>query len=358
MAANHAIQDLNAILTVCGIVDQAKRTHIIDGKHFQSLQDFCMFESNKDVDRMLSCLASRTQQEGCMHLRTIAIKKLQAFVFWSKDHQMHGLNLVAAEFNQAAMLKVMEGKHVQKEVKETELAPVVKDIGKFDPYRFKTCQDAFLNILSQLIGVWGILLHYVVCNDMPPDKFENDAEECMYHIQLNGNAYMEDNKKHRLNIGVTGYANIRFHLSIMALRTKVDVVEDTLADVVMGEVAEADDMAAEVVVAAADLVDETTTTTLMVLTFLIPIAALVLTSGTNLYVKDAIECSMNTTDQPDVTELMTGIMRVHYCRVTVMTMRMTPAKMAMTIIILIAVVTMDAGSDAEHMGTTPLLLDC
>ena len=46
------------------------------------------------------------------------------------------------------MLKVMEGKHVQKEAKETESAPVVKDLGKFDPFRF-----AFLNILSQLIGV-------------------------------------------------------------------------------------------------------------------------------------------------------------------------------------------------------------
>ena len=124
MAVNQGIQDLNAILMVCGIDDQAKCTHIIDGKHFQSLQDFCMFESNKDVNRMASHLASRTQQEGRVHLGTIAIKKLQALVFWCKDCQMCGLNLVAAEFDQSAMLEVMEGKHVQKEAKETELAPV------------------------------------------------------------------------------------------------------------------------------------------------------------------------------------------------------------------------------------------
>ena len=125
-----------------------------------------------------------------MHLGTIAIKKLQALVFWCKDHPMHGLNLVAAEFDQAAMLEAMEGKHVQKEVKETELAPAVKDLRKFDPYRFKTCQDAFLNILSQLIGVQGTPLRCVVCNNMPPDKFENDAEEHMYQVPLNGDAYM------------------------------------------------------------------------------------------------------------------------------------------------------------------------
>ena len=194
MAANQGIQDLNAILTVCDINDQAKHTHIINGKHFQSLQDFCMFESNKDVDRMASHLASSTQQEGCMHLGTIAIKKLQALVFWCKDHEMRGLNLVAAEFDQAVMLKAMEGKQVQKEVKETESAPAVKDLRKSDPFRFETCQDAFLNILSQLIGVQGILLHYMVCNDMPPDEFENNAKECMYQVPLNGNENLEDNK--------------------------------------------------------------------------------------------------------------------------------------------------------------------
>ena len=30
---------------------------------------------------------------------------------------------------------------------------------------------------------------------MPPDEFENDAKERMYQVPLNGNAYMEDNKK-------------------------------------------------------------------------------------------------------------------------------------------------------------------
>ena len=74
--------------------------------------------------------------------------------------------------------------------------------------------------------------------------------------------------------------------------------------------------------------------------------------------KDAIKCSMNATDQPDMMELMTGIMRVQYHWVIIMTMRMTPAEMTMTIIILIMVVTMDAVLDAEHMGTAPLLLDC
>ena len=77
MATNQAVQDLNAILMVCGIEHQAKHTSIINNEQFQGLEDFCMFESDKDVDRM----ASRTLQEGCVHLRTIMIKKLQALMF-------------------------------------------------------------------------------------------------------------------------------------------------------------------------------------------------------------------------------------------------------------------------------------
>ena len=47
----------------------------------------------------------------------------------------------------------MEGKHVHKEAKETESAPSIKDLKKFNPDKFEMCQDAFLNVLSQLIGV-------------------------------------------------------------------------------------------------------------------------------------------------------------------------------------------------------------
>ena len=116
MAANQGV--LNSILMVCGIADQAQCDHIFNNESFTSLEDFCMFKSNKDVDHMVSHLVARAQQEGCVHLRTIVIKKLQALVFWCKDHQIHGVDLVAADFNQAALMEAMENKHVQKEAKE------------------------------------------------------------------------------------------------------------------------------------------------------------------------------------------------------------------------------------------------
>ena len=71
---------------------------------------------------------------------------------------MHGVDHVAAEFDQAALNKAMEGKHVHKEAKETELSPSIKDLEKFNPDKFEMCQDAFLNVLTKLIGVEGIPL--------------------------------------------------------------------------------------------------------------------------------------------------------------------------------------------------------
>ena len=93
------------------------------------------------------------RKDVCTSGGTIMIKKLQALVFWCKDHQMHGVDLVAAEFDQAALNEAMEGKRVHKEAKETELAPSIKDLEKFNPDKFEMCQDVFLNVLSQLIGV-------------------------------------------------------------------------------------------------------------------------------------------------------------------------------------------------------------
>ena len=86
--------------------------------------------------------------------------------------------------------------------------------------------------------------------------------------------------QHQLNTGATGFKSIRFHLSIMVLRTEADEVEDTLVDVV--EVAELD--VAAMVVMVEDLVDVVTMS--MVSVTLIVVSAPM--SGTDLDAKDAI----------------------------------------------------------------------
>ena len=88
--------------------------------------------------------------------------------------------------------------------------------------------------------------------------------------------------QHKLNTGVTGFESVRFHLSIVVLRTEADEVEDTLADVV--EAAESDVVA--MVVMVEDPADAVTMS--MVSMFLTLIAVSALMSGTDLDMKDAI----------------------------------------------------------------------
>ena len=133
------------------------------------------------------------EANGHVNLGTVAIKKLQALIFWIKDHQMRSLDIDAANWDQAAMAAVMEAKHVHKEMKDNEKLPSMKDIMKFNPDRYKLCKDAFLNVLSQTISTNGEPLHYIVCDDTPPDKFQNDVEERMYQIPHEGEAYDKDN---------------------------------------------------------------------------------------------------------------------------------------------------------------------
>ena len=88
--------------------------------------------------------------------------------------------------------------------------------------------------------------------------------------------------QHKLNTGATGFKSIRFHLSIVVLRTEVDEVEDALVDV--AEVAESDMVA--MVVTVEDLADAVTMS--MVSMFLTLIAALAPMSGTDSNMKEAI----------------------------------------------------------------------
>ena len=144
-------------------------------------------------------MAVQMEVKGCVNLGTVAIKKLQVLVFWIKDCQIRSLDIDATNWDQVAMATAMEVKHVHKEMKDNKKLPSVKDIMKFNPDRYVLCKDSFLNILSQMIGTNVEPLHYIVCDDMLPDEFQNDDQERMYQIPHEGEAYDKDNQAMYLN---------------------------------------------------------------------------------------------------------------------------------------------------------------
>ena len=186
------VPDLQVVFNICGITAEATRTRIIQNEGFGSLGDLSILESDSDVTDMAKRLASRTVADGRVNLGTIQIKKLQALVWWIRDQIKHGQVLDAANFDVAALNSAMERKRVEKERESADVS--VKDLGKFDPDDFELHEDAFLNLLTQVYGVLGEPIRYVVRSAVPPTVFVDDTEERMYQLPLAGPSFEEDNR--------------------------------------------------------------------------------------------------------------------------------------------------------------------
>jgi hypothetical protein len=186
------IAELNAVLETCGIDNAVTRTNIINREGFMSLEDLGVLEADDDVTEMAKRMATRTQAEGRVLLGTVVIKRLQTLVWWVRDQQKHGLALVAANFDAAAMNQAAEMKNLRRELADKE--PSVTDLGKFDPDDFDAHEDAFLNLLAQSFGVLREPLRYVVCPNTAPAEFATNEEQRMYQLPLTGGSFELDNQ--------------------------------------------------------------------------------------------------------------------------------------------------------------------
>ena len=106
------IQELNGVLMTCAVMMVATCTAIINNEGFTSIVDIGQLEGDNNVIEMAKWMAMHTEANGCVNLGTIMIKHLQVLVFWIKNHQMHSLDIMAANWNQAAMDTAMETKCV------------------------------------------------------------------------------------------------------------------------------------------------------------------------------------------------------------------------------------------------------
>ena len=142
-------EEVHAVLERCGmVVAEATRNNIITRKGFTQLADFGVLKNDIDVSKMAKRMASQMVVEGRVLLGTVVVKHLQTLVWWVRDHQKHGLPLVAADFDIETMNKVVQMKTLSHKLANKE--PSMKELGKFDPDNFDAYEDAFLNLLAQL----------------------------------------------------------------------------------------------------------------------------------------------------------------------------------------------------------------
>ena len=103
----------------------------INVEGLDSLSAFTQLNGDSDVSEMLKCMATRPIAAGRVILGTIQIKRLQALVFWVKDHDKRGLIADPELWDNEAMTEAME-------CKEAELAYGKIDVGTIDPGKCKT----------------------------------------------------------------------------------------------------------------------------------------------------------------------------------------------------------------------------
>jgi hypothetical protein len=186
------LQDLHAILAICGITDDVTRALIVAREGFTQLDDLGVLETDTDVMEMAKRMASCTQAEGRVLLGTVIIKRLQTLIWWVCDQQKRGLALNVADFTAETMNEAAEMKGLRRERAEKE--PSLTDLGKFDPDDFDAHEDAFLNLLAQSFGVLKEPLQYAVHLEVPPDEFATREEERTYQFPLTGSSFELDNQ--------------------------------------------------------------------------------------------------------------------------------------------------------------------
>ena len=79
------VEQLDAVFQMIGILDAQMRTTIIEREGFLSLEDLATLVTNKDVDEMAKCMATRTLAGGRVDLGTIVIQKFKTLVWWVDD---------------------------------------------------------------------------------------------------------------------------------------------------------------------------------------------------------------------------------------------------------------------------------
>ena len=143
-----ALQGLQNVLETCDIAPAVTHTHLINNKGLTSIANLGLLDGDNDMLEMVKHMAAQMEANGCVNLGTIVITKLQALVHWIKDCQMHSLDVNADNWDEALMMAVMDVKCVQKELKDNEKLLSMKDIVKFNPNRYETCEDDFLYLAS------------------------------------------------------------------------------------------------------------------------------------------------------------------------------------------------------------------
>ena len=153
-AAAAADEDpIHTVLRTCGVTALASRMTFINVEGLDSISAFTQLSGNtEDATEMAKCMASRAIAAGRVILGTMQmIKRIQALIFWDKDHDKRDLVAEPELWDNKAMVEAMERKEAKRNYGKS-------DVGTIDPGKCQMDHDwdnwqiAFTNKLNATLG--------------------------------------------------------------------------------------------------------------------------------------------------------------------------------------------------------------
>ena len=187
---------VHEILTICGITTAANRETFINIEGLDSVEAFASMNGDSDVTEMAKRMASRPNAAaGRVILGTMQIKRLQALVYWVKDHDKRGLQAVPEMWTREVMMAAMARKESDHNLDKV-------DIDIIDPGKCQTdagwdnWQIGFVNKLSAIMGAAKVPIDYIVRPDWDDtdELFLDDDEMRRFQMPLEGENFKRDNK--------------------------------------------------------------------------------------------------------------------------------------------------------------------
>ena len=189
------VNPVHTALEVCGIGAAAARNVFIQVEGIDSIEAFGALSGDSDVTEMAKRMASRTVNAGRVILGTMQIKRIQALVFWVKDHEKRQVEIDPGMWDAEELRATLARKEAEHNFEKVDIDIV--DPGKCQTdFGWDAWQIAFMNKLNATMGAAKVPLAYIVRAeiDLRAYEFEDEEVERMYQMPLSGENFKRDNK--------------------------------------------------------------------------------------------------------------------------------------------------------------------
>ena len=180
------------VLAICGIASLVSRQIFITVEGLSSIDAFATLDGDTDVIEMAKRMASRTVNR--VIIGTMQIKRIQALVYWVKDHQKRNLEVDPDMWTEEEVNLTMLRKESEQNFEKIDVDII--DPGKCQTdFGWDAWQIAFVNKLSATSGAAKVPLVYVIRGDVEAGyEFEDDEDERMHQMPHTGENFKRDNK--------------------------------------------------------------------------------------------------------------------------------------------------------------------